>query len=151
MSNVELHADSRQAIIDEEHLRLLSLAHYIDGALCILFFSLFIFHLVFFLFIASNPQAFPPSSAGHPAPPQGMFQAMGVVLGGLILLGWAFGALTIYVGRCIKRRAKRGLTLIVACLNLVFMPIGTLLGVATILVLSRSSVRKAYEVQQLGS
>jgi hypothetical protein len=146
MTNLESGAESRQSIIDEEHLRLLAIAHYIDGALCILFFSMFIFHLVFFLFLGNNPEFFPVPNAGNPAPPQEMFHAMGAILGALILAGWAFGALTIYVGRCIKHRTKRGLTLVVAYLNLVFVPVGTLLGLATIMVLSRSSVKAAYEV-----
>ena len=78
-------------------------------------------------------------------PPEAMFRIMGGVLGLFILAGWAFGALTIYVGRCIRRRSKRVLTLVVAFLNLAFVPVGTLLGVATITVLSRPSVKRAYE------
>jgi nitrate reductase gamma subunit len=146
MNTAAVEPEARQAIVDEEQLRLLSIAHYIDGGLCIAFFSMFIFHFVFFLFIGSNPQFFPAPGANHPGPPEGMFQVLSAILGVIILLGWAFGGLTIFVGRCIKRRVKRGLTLVVACVNLVFLPRGTLLGVATIIVLSRSSVKRAYGV-----
>jgi hypothetical protein len=145
MNNVAISAEARQAIIDEEQLRLLSIAHYITGGLCILFASMFIFHFVFFFVLAGDPHFFPPPKPGYPAPPEAIFRVMGAVLGVFILLGWAFGALTIYVGRCIKRRAKRGLTLVVACVNLLFIPVGTLMGVATIMVLSRSSVKGTYE------
>jgi hypothetical protein len=93
MSTVEVSPETRQAIIDEEQLRLLALAHYIDGVLCILFASMFIFHLAFFVVIGTHPEMFPPARNGHAAPPEGMFAAMGVLLGAFILLGWAFGAL----------------------------------------------------------
>jgi hypothetical protein len=146
MNTAIVSPEDRQAIVDEEQLRLLAIAHYIDGGLCILFGSMFIFHFVFFFFMASDPSFFPPPKPGHAGPPDGMFRVMGGVLGLFILAGWAFGALTIYLGRCIRRRTKRTLTLVVACLNLVFVPVGTLLGVATILVLTRSSVKRAYEV-----
>ncbi len=146
MNSVAASDEVRQTIIDEEQLRLLSIAHYIMGVLGILFASIFIFHFAFFFVMANDPQFFPQPSPGQPAPPEGLFRILEVVLGIFILLGWAFGGLTIYVGRCIRRRVKRGLTMVVACLNLPFLPMGTLLGVATLIVLNRSSVRKAYEV-----
>ena len=145
MNNDTIPAEVRQAIIDEEQMRLLSIAHYITGGMCILFASLFIFHFVFFFVVAADPQFFPAPKAGQPGPPEGTFRVMGGVLGLFILAGWAFGGLTIYVGRCIKRRVKRTLSLVVACINLLFMPVGTLLGVSTIMVLSRSSVKRTYE------
>ena len=144
MSTVTIPEEERRSIIDDEHLRLLSLGHYVTGGLCILFASMFIFHFVMFFFVASNPDFFPPSQNGQ-APPQGLFRAMGAVIGVFILLGWTFGGLTIYVGRCIKRRAKRGLSLVIACINLLFIPVGTLLGVASLMVLTRSSVKRRYE------
>jgi hypothetical protein len=146
MNSDAVSDEARKAILDEEHLRLLSIGHYIAGGLCILFASIFIFHFVMFFFVASNPQFFPPVQPGHPGPPQGLFRAMGAVIGVFILLGWTFGGLTIYVGRCIKRRVKRGLSLVIACVNLLFIPVGTLLGVASLMVLTRSSVKKGYEV-----
>src|SRR4051812_1459040 len=99
MNAVAVPSEARQAIIDEEQLRLLSIAHYIDGGLCIFFFSMFIFHFLFFLFIGNNPQFF--SVPNRPGPPEGLFQAVSAILGVVILLGWAFGGLTMYVGRCI--------------------------------------------------
>jgi hypothetical protein len=145
MESVAVSAEARQAIIDEEHLRLLSIAHYVTGGLCILFASMFIFHLIFFFVMASNPGLFPAPQAGQPEVPDAMFHVMGGVLGLVILLGWAFGGLTIYVGRCIKRRSRRGLSLVVASVNLLFLPVGTLLGVATIMVLTKSTVKRVYE------
>lgn len=145
MNSLAVSAEARQAIIDEEHLRLLSIGHYVTGGLCILFASMFILHFVMFFVMAGDPSFFPPPKPGQPGPPEGMFRAMGAMIGIFILLGWTFGGLTIYVGRCIKRRVRRGLSLVIACVNLLFIPVGTLLGVATVMVLSRASVKRAYE------
>ena len=145
MSRVTISDEARRAIIDDEQLRLLSIAHYIAGGMCILFASLFIFHFVMFFFVAGNPAFFPPAAPGHPAPPQGLFRVMGAVMGLFILLGWTLGGLTIYVGRCIKRRTGRVLSIVIACVNLLFVPLGTLLGVASLMVLTRSSVKRQYE------
>jgi len=136
--------EARQSIIDDEHLRLLSIAHYISGGLCIAFASIFIFHFAVFAFMAGNPEFFAPANPAHAGPGAGAFRALAAGLGVFILLGWAFGGLTIYVGRCIKRRAHRTLALVVACVNLMFMPIGTLLGIASIIVLVRPSVKALY-------
>lgn len=138
--------ETRQSIIDAEHLRLLSIAHYITGGLAILFASMFIFHFVIFFVLGSDPNFFPPPKPGQPPFPDQAFRMMGAAIGIFILLGWSFGALTIYVGRCIKRRAHRGLSLTVACLNLIFLPLGTLLGVASLMVLTRSTVKASYDV-----
>lgn len=88
-------------------------------------------HFVLIGFIAASPELFAPPSGTHVAPPDGLLRIFAVVLGMFILAGWAFGALTIYVGRCIKRRARRTLTVVVACLNTLFIPVGTVLGVFT--------------------
>ena len=146
MNSAAILPEARQAIIDEEQLRLLSIAHYVTGGLGIAFASIFIFHFVIFFVMANDPSFFPAPRAGQPAPPEHLFRVMSGLLGLFILAGWAFGALTIYVGRCIKRRAKRGLSLAVACVNLLFVPVGTLLGVSTIMVLSRPTVKRQYEV-----
>jgi len=133
----------REQIVDEEHLRLLTIGHYITGGLCIAFASIFIFHLVFLSAMAVHPEWF--SAPGRPAgPPDGAMRIFAVVIGVFILAGWTFGGLTLYVGRCIKRRERRTLTVVVACLNTLFIPIGTVLGVFTLIVVTRPSVKKLY-------
>ncbi len=143
MTNADVTPEAHQAVVDTEHLRLLALAHYVVGGLGILFASLFIFHFVFLFVLAQDPQFFPPSKSGH-GPPESMLRVMQAMVGTFILLGWSFGLLTIYAGRCIKRRSKHTLCLIVACLNLLFLPLGTLLGVSALMVLTRPSVKRAY-------
>src|SRR2546428_756196 len=115
---MEVAPDSRQEIVDAEHLRLLSIGHYIIGGLYIGFASIFIFHFAFLLAVALNPDIF--ASHGqqqHKGPPEGLLQIFAVVFGMFILAGWAIGGLTLYVGRCIKRRVRRTLTFVLACVN----------------------------------
>lgn len=136
---------ARDAIIDEEHLRLLTIGHYITGGSCIAFASIFIFHFIFVLIASTNPEFFAAQGAdASGAPPDGVMKVFAVVLGVLILAGWTFGGLTIYAGRCIKRRTHRSFTFVMAALNLMFMPLGTVLGVFTLMALSRASVKRLY-------
>ena len=141
---MEIPQEQRDRIIDDEHLRLLGLGHYITGGLAIAFASLFIFHLAFLLVAAANPGMFPEAPGAH-APGPGFFATFAAVVGLMIVAGWAFGGLTIYAGRCIARRRGRMLTFVMACLNTLFIPVGTVLGVFTLIVLSRPSVKRQYE------
>ena len=143
---MEISTLVREQIIDEEHLRLLSIGYYIAGGLHITFASLFIFHFVFLIFFASNPDLFPPAAQNKAVPPDVMLHVFAWVLGIIIFLGWLFGGLTIYAGRCIKSRSKRTLSLIMATLNTLAIPVGTIVGVCGLMVLSRPSVRRLYEV-----
>jgi hypothetical protein len=59
----------------------------------------------------------------------------------LVLAGWAIGGLTAYAGWCIQRRRHRGLIYTMSALNCVFLPYGTLFGVAAIIVLSSPAAK----------
>ena len=135
----------KQLIIDQEHLRLLALFHYIAGGLTIAFSSLFIVHTLFFSFLASHPQwATDPELQQLGALPFNLMRVLAFVMGSLVILGIAFGIAQILSGRFIARRRYRGVSLLVAILNLLVIPYGTLLGVFTLLVLGRESVRALY-------
>lgn len=139
----EIPKEMRDRILDEEHLRLLSLGHYIAGGFILAFTFFAIFYLVVILMVARHPDLLGGSNNPHP-PPQGIFQVFAFIIGLAILAGWVFGGLTIYVGRCIKRRIRRTLTLVVACLNTLSVPFGTILGVFTLMVLTRPTVKLLY-------
>jgi len=55
------------------------------------------------------------------------------------------GVLNLMAGFFIRARRHRMFSLVVAATNCLHMPIGTALGVFTIVVLTRDSVRQAYE------
>jgi hypothetical protein len=68
-----------------------------------------------------------------------------VILGSsFILLGWTFAALVLVAGRCISRRKHYTFCFIMACVECLSVPFGTVLGVFTILVLNRASVKELF-------
>lgn len=142
-----------QARIDAENLDLLALFHFILGAVTVLFSSFFIAHVVMGITLAHNPNVFgpPPSalSATHDPSDGGFPSPMGYVIatmGALVVLGgWTLGGLTVYAGRCLKRRTNYVFVQVVAGLNCVFVQaLGTALGVFTFIVLVRPSVKALF-------
>jgi hypothetical protein len=69
-----------------------------------------------------------------------------IVLGALAALLWVKAALVFFSGLGLRRGKHRMLSQVVACLCCLNMPLGTLLGVFTLMVLARPSVRAGYEL-----
>ncbi len=135
-----------QARQDVEHLRLLSIFHYVVGGLTALFGCFGLIYVVMGIIFLAFPESMRDSRPGHinDAPPAflgWLFAGIGAVI---VLAGWTVAALTIYCGVCLKRRQKRTLTLVAAGLNCLQVPFGTALGVFTFVVLNRPSVRALY-------
>jgi hypothetical protein len=126
---------------DEEQLRLLSIFHYVVGGLAGLFALFPIFHLVFGLFMVYAPDKF----AGHGQPPPAfvgwLFVIFAVVF---ITLGWIFAAFVLTTGRFLARRKHYTFCLVMGCIECVFVPFGTVLGVFAALVLVRESVKQLF-------
>lgn len=153
-------ADDRR---DADHLRLLSIFHYVYGGLAIAagagFGLLYISLGVVFL---QDPQGMaaastPPPAAGGattapalvtPPPSAAMFETMAWAFIGFgsvaLLIGLTLGVLTILSGRRMTRRRGRTFSLVVAGVNCLSVPFGTALGVFTFIVLMRDSVRHLY-------
>ena len=135
----------KQEIIDGEHLKLLSIFHYIRGALTILTSSFFIFYFILFAILstlAENPE-FAGDEFG-PEFPSAIFAIFTILFGVLILLGIIFGILQIMSGIFMKKRKNRIFSFIIAISELIFIPYDTILGVLTIVVLQRESVKNLY-------
>ena len=132
---------SKEVLIDTEHLRLLSLFHYISGGLTIAFSSIFIFHLLFFSLIANNPQ-FKESTQTqlNGFSPADFISIFIYIFGAIIALGIIYGIAQVIAGYFIKQRQYRLFIIIVAIPNVLFIPYGTLLSVFTLIVLGRPHV-----------
>jgi hypothetical protein len=129
---------------DSEHLRLLSLFHYIYGGLVAVLCSFGLIHVVMGLMMVRNPGMFP-TPTGPGGPPFNMGW-MFVIFGGFfVLMGWTLGALSIISGRFISQRRARTYSLIIAGINCLWVPFGTILGVFTFIVLVRPSVIALYQ------
>ncbi|MBX3176175.1 MAG: hypothetical protein KF886_02335 [Candidatus Hydrogenedentes bacterium] len=122
---------------DVDHLNLLSLAHVVLGVLGVVVSGFVLLYVLLGVAMLLGPV----EVQGAP-PVIGLgFIAIGVV-------GFFFGALPsvalILSGRCLKRRTGYTFSFIVACVSCIHVPLGTALGICTILVLVRPSVKAAY-------
>lgn len=140
-----MESKEKVKVVDDEHLKLLSYAHLIDGCITIGFSCLFIIHFVLLIFISGNPEAFNQGIPQQPgAPAAEFFQLFAYVLGSLILLGILYGTSKVISYRFIKNRKHRMFSYIVAIPGFIFIPYGTILGIATVQVLGRQSVKEQY-------
>ena len=123
---------------DEQHLDLLAIFHYVVGGLTALFSCMFLFHVG--IGIAMLNGAFD----GKEPPPK-LFAWVFVVIGSLfILAGWTLAGLIVAAGRRLKRRASHTFCLVVAALECLLMPFGTVLGVFTLVVLMKEPVKQLF-------
>ncbi|MBG7607994.1 MAG: hypothetical protein IZT59_08220 [Verrucomicrobia bacterium] len=91
----------------------------------------------------SAPVPFP----GFPKEMIAIFAVFYVVFGVIIS---AMAAANFMSGRFIKKRKNKTFSIVVAAINCLQMPFGTVLGVFTIIVLMRPSVQSGYEVNERG-
>jgi hypothetical protein len=133
---------------DSEHLRLLSIFHYVVGGLAGLFALFPLFHLAFGLFIILAPEKFNGNTDAPPAFLGWLFVGLAATF---ITFGWTFAALVITAGRFLAKRKRYLFCLVIAGVECVFMPFGTVLGVFTIVVLSRESVKQMFVANNVGT
>jgi hypothetical protein len=70
---------------------------------------------------------------------------MFIVLGAVFFLAGITMAICILIaGRCLSRRKGYSFALVIACIECLFVPFGAILGVFTIVALSRESVKALF-------
>jgi hypothetical protein len=125
---------------DEEHLRLLSIFFYVSGALTAFFASVPLVHVAIGLGVLFG-------DSGSSGAPPAWFGLLFIVLGSVfVLAGWTFAIAKFVAGRCLARRRRRSFCVVVACVCCVLPPIGTVLGVFTLIVLNRPSVKALFDL-----
>ena len=139
---------------DQSYLKVLSILHYVWGGLLLLLSCFAIIYIALgVMFLSGAMPMTPPPATGPAAANAAAFQqttqkTMGIMFtacgtGGL-LLGWAFGILTIISGRRIAQRRSRVFSMVIAGINCISFPFGTALGVFTFIMLSKESVKAMY-------
>jgi len=128
---------------DEEHLKLLSIFHYVLAGIMGFFGCIPFVHVGLGLFMLTSPGSFQ-NGGGSPPPP--FVGWLFLIMGSVFIAGaWTLAILVIVAGRKLRRRVHRTFCLVVAGISCLFMPMGTVLGVFTIIVLVRPTTKALFE------
>ncbi len=127
---------------DESDLNLLSILHYVWTAL----FGCSAFGLVAYFIVIAGVVAAAPSSGPHASPHDQEVAAgiVGIIGIGLGLIMIPLFILHLFAAAGLKKRARYTLILVVSGLACLSFPLGTALGVFTIVVLMRPSVKALF-------
>ena len=122
---------------DKQHIKLLSIFHYIVGAITALFSCFLLINIA--IGIAMLCKDGPPKIIG----------LIFIIFSGIMILcGWALAICIIIAGSKLAHYRSRTYCLVVAALECVMMPFGTVLGVLTIIVLMKDSVKELFSAGQ---
>ncbi len=125
---------------DEHYLRLLSIFHYVVAGFATLFSLIPSIHLVLGIVMASGGLSDPKD----PLPTVLIGWFFIVFASVWILCGLTFAACIVLAGRYLQARRHYTFCLVMACLECMFMPFGTILGVLTIITVLKPSVRTLF-------
>jgi hypothetical protein len=139
-----MEADKSQ---DDEQIKLLSIFHYVVAGLAGLFALFPIIHLVIGLFLVFGSKADFKDNHGEP-PPAFIGWFFVIIASVFILIGLTFAGFVLTAGRFLAKRKHYTFCLVMAAIECIFMPFGTVLGVFTIIVLNRESVKQLFANQK---
>jgi hypothetical protein len=130
-----------RAIIDAEHLRLLAIFHFVSAALS--FVGVVFSSLYFLLFqvVFSNAEI----TQSQQGPPPEEFITIFRWFTGLFIVWFLVSCIgNLLSAMFLRARRHRTFSMVIAAINCLHIPLGTILGVFTLVVLGRESVRKLY-------
>jgi hypothetical protein len=133
----------RQQIIDAEHIKLLAIFHFVVAGLALLGILFLFVHYFMMSSVFSNPDIWKSQKNAPPLPKD----FLKVFVWFYIFFGFIFGTaciLNLLSGIFLRQGRHRIFSIVVGGLNCFQIPFGTLLGIFTIIVLSRNSVRERY-------
>src|SRR6266542_893505 len=118
----------------------IAIFHYVVAGLAALFsFFPLLYTTVGVIFIFAARHGTP--KPGEDLPPEFLGWIFAVLGSLLFLMGIAMAICILIAGRSLAHCKRYSFALVMACIECVFIPFGTILGVFTIVVLSRESVR----------
>jgi hypothetical protein len=126
---------------NEQYLNILAIFHYVVGGLTALFACFPIFHLTIGLSMLTGGFGPMPDEDF----PFRLFGLMFVLIpAAIILLGWILAGFMVAAGYFLRKRQKHTFCLVVAGVECIFIPFGTVLGVFTIVLLVQPSVKALF-------
>ena len=138
-----LQRDQRK--MDVQHLQLLSIFHFVVAGLAVAGIGFLALHYLMMHAFMSNPEMWRNQKSGAVFAPDQFFAIFAwfyVAFGALLVLAAIANLLS---GLFLRRRKFRMFSLVVGAINCIQVPVGTVLGVFTIVVLVRDSIRELYE------
>jgi len=136
---------------DTENLSILSIFHYVVAGLAALLACFPILHLIMGFIVIFACLFGAESSTGRTDTPEApvMFLIIGIMFIIIpliiIFLGWAFAVCLVFAGRFLSKKIHYRFCLVMAGISCAFVPFGTVLGVFTILVLVKPSVKQLFD------
>lgn len=124
---------------NDDYLRIISVCYYVLGGLTMLVSLLPLFHVFLGIMMLSgeiNGKQPPPAFIGV------LFILIGVFV---ICLAAAFGGCLLYTGKCFRERRHYIFCMVMSGLSCSSFPLGTVLGVFSIILLSKPEVRAEFE------
>lgn len=125
---------------DEKHLDQLSLGFKIYAAINALFSCIPFIHLFLGIMMVMGKM-----DDGKNAPPAAVGWFLIVFAAVFIIIGWAISICNFYAGKSLKERRNYTFCFVMSCINCAFMPLGTILGVFSIIVLVRDPVKNIFQ------
>jgi hypothetical protein len=129
---------------DEQQLKLLSIFHYVMAGLMALMGCLPIVH-----FLVGGALLFAPLASGNAesGAPSAVVGGVFMAIAGMVMISiWTVAVCIAMAGRFLAQRRRRLFCMIVAGVTAAMCaPLGTVLGVFTIIVLQRPSVTQAFD------
>jgi hypothetical protein len=133
---------------DLQHLQLLAVFHYVLGGLSALCACFPVIHLTLGVAMVSGRLPAQPQQG----PPMQLMGWLFVLFAtAAMVLGWAYAVGMVIAGRCLQRRLGYTFCLVMAALSCAHVPLGTVLGVFTLIVLSRPSVKDLFRRAREGT
>jgi len=132
-----------QRKIDREQVNLLAIFHFVVAGLAVCAAGFLALHYLVMSSFLLDPKFWAGQKNGTPPPPE-IFRILKwfyVAFGGFIATGFVGNLIS---GFCLRARRGRVFSFVVAAMNCLHFPFGTVLGVFTIIVLARESVRELY-------
>ena len=128
---------------DESQLNSLAIAHFIVGGLMVLISCIPLIHVVIGSLFIWGWCGNLPETCDQVSPFVGwIFFIVGILA---FVFAQVSSILVILSGRCLMKRKRYLFSFIMACVACLFVPLGSVLGIFTIIVLSRESVKQLYK------
>ncbi|MCC6663870.1 MAG: hypothetical protein IT375_09005 [Polyangiaceae bacterium] len=132
---------------DLSELNLLSIFYFAMAGLTALTGSIPIVHVLLGLKMVSDPSFLGGGGPPPPFNPGWLFVGVGALV---IVISWTMAFLLLLSGLSLRAQRRYWMCFIVACVICLNVPLGTALGIFTLLVLNRPSVKEIFGVGRVG-